>query len=68
MAAIDHSDILIVPVNNAFVSPVCYIGNRRGITNIVVQAEFLPAKAVMASVNVHAVAEYMGFAVRYIFI
>ena len=62
------ADILFLSVNHALVAPLAQIFLRRGIADIVIEAEVPAAEAVMAAVHINSVAESVGFAVRHILV
>jgi hypothetical protein len=63
-----HSGVLIIPVNNAFIFPVCKFVNGRRITDIVIHAELVTAKSVMTAIDIDPVTKNVGLAIWNIFI
>ena len=64
--AFSTQGVLHAAVTGALVPPVGKVIRAGRPTDIIVQAEIIPAKAVMAAVYIHSAIEHMRFAVRHI--
>ena len=60
--------VLLLSEDNTLVPPVIQMIQRCRIANVIIQAEHLPVKAVMTSIYIQPVAEYVRLSVRHVFI
>jgi len=64
--AVFVSGILILTVDDAFITPFGEIGERSGPADVISQAEIRTVKEVMTAVDINPVSEYPRLSIRYI--
>ena len=60
--------ILILPIDNALITPLCQVIHRRRPAHIIIQAETRHVETIMTPVEIEPLAEHMRFSVRNILI